>query len=255
MNLPVCSRFAGRCSGRRAAVRCAAGLCSAVLLFVLCWPALALAEGFIKQQAWLEDPGEQMRWEDVQAAPMQVFSGVLNRGFSPAPLWLRLRIDPNADRAAGDRVSDRLAPDEQLILRIRPVYLDQIEVFDPLVGGYAGAIGDRHHPRRDAVQGTDFLFPIARGREAREVWLRLSTVSSRQIDVQLLRADQLPRAQFPQQVLASMYISTSLVLMIWGGVAGWLQRERVLALFGLMQLGGLLYGLSSLGFLRALWPL
>lgn len=205
------------------------------------------AQDLVVQRAWLEDTSEQMDWEAVQKAAMQPLEGVINRGFSSAPLWLRIRIDP----ARGSHLG---AADETLVLRIRPAYLDRIEVFDSLTGGQIGILGDRQHPSLESMQGLDFLLPIARGTEARYLWLKLSSSSTRQIYAEVLSLEELSRSQLRQSMLVSLYLGISLILLIWGWVAGRLQHEKVLSYFGLMQLGSVLFGLSSLGVLHLLWP-
>lgn len=206
-----------------------------------------LAADLVVERAWLEDVGGQMGWEDVRGAQMQPFVGVINRGFSSAPLWIRVRVEPQGGLRQG-------AADESLVLRMRPAYLDRIEVFDPLAGGLIGILGDRQHPAQEAMRGLDFLLPIKRGTEARDLWLKLSTRSTRQIHVEVVRLSDLSTTQVRQTLLVSLYIGISLILMIWGWVSGHLQQEQALSNFGLMQLGSVLFGLSSLGVLHLLWP-
>lgn len=209
---------------------------------------LAQAQDHITQRAWLEDPTGQLAWGDVRQLPTQPFVGTLNRGFGAGVLWLRLRIDPQAHTPAAPH-------EESLVLRIRPVYLDDVQVFDPLApGGLAGVVGDHHHPRRDALPATDFLLPIARGEAPRDIWLRLATTSTRQIHVAALPPHALAVKVAQHNLLANIYIGTTLVLVVWGLLSCVLHRESLMGFFALMQLGGVLFGLSSLGVLRVFWP-
>ena len=110
------------------------------------WVPAALAQDHITARAWLEDPTLQMTWQEAQQAPVQTYTGTLSKGFGPSAIWLRLRIDPNSSDSS-QRSADRL------VLRIRPVYLDDIQVFDPLSPtGLAGRTGDIHHPRKDELR-------------------------------------------------------------------------------------------------------
>ena len=215
----------------------------------------AHAQDHVTGRAWLEDSTGQMTLAQVQQQTIQPFQGVLNRGFGTGVLWLRLHIDPHIGPPALTGPAATLLGDA-LVLRIRPVYLDEVTVFDPLAAaGVAGTVGDRHHPRLDALLGTDFLLPIARGSAPRELWLRLSTISTRQIDVAVLPRNQSSVRTLWQTLGASLYIGVVLVLMVWGLASYGLQRESVMGAFALMQATSMLYGLSSLGILRALWPL
>lgn len=229
-----------------------AGWMRSVALAGLLWlalGALAQAQDFIAQRAWLEDPGGRMAWSDARQQPAQPFAGTLSRGYGRGTLWLRLRIDPHADGSAP-------APGDTLVLRIRPAYLDEVQVWDALVSANipAGVAGDRHHPRLDALQGTDFLLPIARGDAPRDVWLRLSTTSTRQIHVQALRPGTLGASAARQTLAVGLYIGMLLVLTVWGLVTAALRREPVMLFFAAMQGTGALFALSTLGLLRVLWP-
>ncbi len=208
----------------------------------------ALAQDHITERAWMEDTTGQMSWQAAQAQPFQNFSGVLSKGFGHSVIWLRLRIDPHAHPTA------RRDPD-RLVLRIRPVYLDDINVYDPLAPqAFAGSTGDQHHPRADEFQGLDFLLPIARGTEARDIYIRLASSSTRQIFVQALNMRDLSEVSQRQQIMFAIYIGLILCLALWA-LAHWLfSREGVIGAFGLHQLTALFFAFNSLGYARALWP-
>lgn len=201
------------------------------------------------ERGWLEDAGGQLSWEAVRELPTQPFGETLNRGYGKAALWLRLRIDPSPAPVAG------LHEAGQLVLRIRPAYLDEVKVYDPLVpGGVAGVLGDRYHPRQDVMPGADFLLPLARGDVPRDIWLRLETTSTRQIHAVVLDQADLNVVTMRHNLLASLYIGLVLVLLVWGVVHRLLHRETVMGAYAWMQFTAGLFGLSSLGVLRVFWP-
>jgi signal transduction histidine kinase len=208
----------------------------------------AFAKDHIVERAWLEDPQGTLGWPEVQERSTRIFQGTLTKGFGESIIWLRLRIDPLAHSVPA-RSQDRL------ILRIRPVYLDDIRVYDPLVpGGLAGVTGDTHHPRQDEFHGLDFLIPVAKGSQPRDIWLRMASTSTRQIDVQALSIDDLNIRAHTQSLVFSGYVGLVAILTIWGIVYWFFSREAVIGAFGIMQTGALFFALSSLGHLRAVWP-
>lgn len=233
-------------------------------LGLLCLAALggvpaAHAQDHITERSWLEDPSGRMTWEQARRLVTQPFTGTLNRGYGAGVLWLRLRIDPRAHGAeAMPSVSTTsvATPADPLVLRIRPVYLDDIQVFDPLAaGGKVGLVGDRHHPRLNLVQGADFLLPIARGDAPRDIWLRLKSTSTRQIHASVIPRGEVESVTMRQDLVASLYIGVVLTLFLWAFISRVLHHERVMGAFALMQLTACLYGLSSFGILRVFWPL
>jgi len=76
---------------------------------------------------------ERAYWTDTSGlagigqAQEQIFTpyqGVLSKGFTNAAIWVRLTIKPNTTTANADSA-------DKLVLRIRPIYLDEIQLFEP----------------------------------------------------------------------------------------------------------------------------
>jgi len=233
------------------------------LVSVLLWSCLgglpvAHAGDHIVERSWFEDSTGQMTWTEVQQQAMQPFRETLSRGYGTGVVWLRLRIDPHASLAPANPQAGfaPATPPQELVLRMRPAYLDEVVVFDPLVpGGQVGAVGDRFHPRLDVMQGADFLMPIARGNAPRDIWLRLDSTSTRQIHVAAVARSELATLTLRQTLVASLYIGVVLVLTVWGVAHSLLHRDGVMGAFALMQFTAGLFGLSTTGILRVFWPL
>jgi len=225
-----------------------------VLLWALLWYGIgglqvSQAPDYIVERSWLADPSGQLQWAAVQQQATKPFRETLSRGYGTGVVWMRLRIDPHVGLAPS-------SPPDGLVLRMRPAYLDEVVVFDPLVpGGRVGAVGDLYHPRLDVMQGPNFLMPIARGDAPRDIWLRLTSTSARQIHMAALDRSTLDAEVLRENLLVSLYIGLLMVLMVWGLASSMVYREGVMAAFAVMQLTAGLFGLSSTGMLRVLWPL
>ena len=220
-----------------------------VLISALAWSATcASAQDHITERAWLEDASRQMSWSDAQTQRTEPFTGMLSKGFGSSVIWLRLRIDPN--------ITPNPSPlSEQLVLRIRPVYLDDIQIYDPLSPDMpAGVTGDIHTPGLGEIQSLNLLVPIARGTEPRDIWIRLTSTSTRQIDVQALNESGLRQSSLYQSLIFAGYLGLVLLLAIWGVVHWLFSRDPLIGAFGIKQITALLFAICSLGYLRALWP-
>ncbi len=218
-------------------------------LCTLLWSPWALAHDHIVERSYLEDPSGMLSWAEVQSLPTTRFEGALSRGFGSSVIWIKLRINPSL------HPTPHREP-ERLVLRIRPVYLDDIQVFDPLaVNGQAGVTGDLHHPRQDDIESLDFTLPIVRGHAPRDIWLRMTSTSTRQIDVQALNVSDLNRITHRQALVFAGYIGLVLVIAVWALVYWGFSRDRLIGAFGLAQTNAFLYALASLGYLRSVWPL
>lgn len=234
-------------SGRELSLATSIRVLLAALLMTLA--SLACAQDLIVERAWVEEvPGKPLSLQQVQAQGGTHFEGTLSRGYGAGAVWLRLRIDPRVQAPAEGE------PDG-LVLRMRPPYLDDIQVFDPLAtGGLAGRVGDRHPPALDALPGQDFLLPIARGTAPRDIWLRLESSSTRQIHVQALGARELNASLPLQALVCGLYVGLLAMLVAWGLIRWVLTREVLMGAFVCKELSALLFALSSLGFLRVFWP-
>jgi signal transduction histidine kinase len=222
----------------------------ALVLGATVWAGQGASEprDYVIGRAWLEDASGQLGLQDVRQLSAKPVSGVLSAGFGHSVIWLRLRIDPRA-HPPGKLIPDRL------VLRIRPVYLDDIQVFDTaLADPRVGVLGDRHHPRQGEFDSLDFALTITRGEAPRDIWLRLQSTSTRQIHAQVFDLDDWDQAGRLQQLLFSSYAALILILAIWGLTTWFVGREPLLGAFGLKQTMALGFALTSLGYLRVLWP-
>lgn len=202
----------------------------------------------IVERGWLEDPSGQMTWAEARQQPTQPFEGTLNLGYGQAVVWLRLRLDPDAGQG-------QVYTSPELLLRVRPVYLDEITVYDPLApGGVAGVMGDRLHPQLAMTPGFDFLLPLPRGDAPRDIWLRVASISTRQIHVMAVHRGDFDVLEMRQNMLASLYVGLILLMMAWGVINRVMHRDKVLGAFAVMQLTAALFAMSSSGMLRIFWP-
>ena len=115
--------------------------------FLKCWgwvllgvvamwgPTLAWAQDHILEKSYWTDTTGAASFEEARSASYASYNGVLSKGFGREVQWVKLKIDGMASNA-----------DDKVVLRIRPVFLDQITLFDPLefhLGKPTRITGDR----------------------------------------------------------------------------------------------------------------
>ena len=167
---------------------------------------------------------------------------VLSAGYGDDTLWVRLAVDPglSPDRAG-----------EPLLLRIRPGYLDDVVLFDPLAGGAPiGPVGDHHPLAAQARPSTVFNLALAPGEQPREIWVRLRSQSTRLAHFEVLREHDLWRADARSTAWGALYLAALAMLLVWGVAQMLVRRDALAASFIALQAASLAYGASSLGFLR-----
>ena len=220
-----------------------------ILLILFTLSAPGLARDFIVEHAWLEDSSKTMALEDVRQQTFTPFAGLLSRGYRDAHLWVRLRIDPDARTDGSHRLEE-----DKLVLRIRPAYLDEIELFDPLAGPGLGRLtGDRYPPAADEYRSLNFNFVIPRGDTPRDIWLRLNTSSTNLMHVEALPLEDALAADNRQAIFLGIYLGLILLTLAWSALAWITSREALMGIFTLKQAVALLYSLAYLGFFRLLF--
>lgn len=180
----------------------------------------------------------------LQAADALPFKSVLAAGYGREPVWVRLRIDPGltADRRT-----------ERLLLRLRPGYLDEVQLFDPASPVQpTGLTGDRHPLAGQAVPSAVFNLALAAGDEPRDIWLRVRSTSSRTASFEVLREQDLLAQDARYSLWSGVYVGSLLVFAAWGAAQVLVRRDALNLAFMGFQLASLALGACVLGFVRML---
>ena len=210
-----------------------------IFYILLLQPLVVAAQDFISERSYLEDPGNLLQLQDVQAADavnrFTPFAGILNRGYSASAFWIKLKIQPS----------------EQLILRIRPNYLDEVALYDPLAADLGPRfVGDRHALGQAPYRSLNHNLVIPGSSQERVIWLRLKTSSSSLINVEARSFSETISLDRHQDLLSGVFIG-ALLMFLAGAVIHWrMYKEPVVGALAINQLVALLFSLSVLGYFR-----
>lgn len=211
-----------------------------LLATMACYPAHALEH--IVERAWLEDHSGQMDWEQARTQAMHAFDVVLTLGYGNNTVWIRLRIDPARSQAPAN---------ETLYLRIRPNYLDEVVLYDPLQDPpERPPVGDRFPMAQQPIPSTVHVLALPAGSEPRDLWLRLRTTSTRLAYFEVLREADLRSSNNRIQMLGAMYLSLMLLFIVWGLIQATLKLDMLMVSFVLNQAIWLVLGACFLGYAR-----
>ena len=213
-----------------------------LLLGAACaWPFAADAAGYISYRGWLEDKSGTLTFPQVeaQAQAFVSFDGVLTRGYTASTYWIRLSIAPTTEA--------------KLILRIRPAYIDHIELFDPMIqtGGNTTPLfsGDRHPRQQNDYQSINHGFTIQGSEYPRDVYLRLQSTSTILVYAEGLTVTQASSADHRQELYSSIYLGLLTAFLIWA-LLQWLAiKEPLIAVFLVKQAFVLAHAVAICGFL------
>lgn len=192
------------------------------------------------ESAYFEDKSAQLDFTHAASQEYIPYTGGLNKGYTQSAIWIRLRIDPAGDAA-------------KLVLRIRPTYLDEIELFDPLQPtNQRRLVGDRQPTGKEEYRSLNFNFVIPGGEATREIWLRLKTTSTNLIYVEALPLGEAQKADYGQELIYSILLAVQLFFLVWALIHWLPQREPIIGAFLLRQSIAFAYVLSTMGYSRAL---
>jgi signal transduction histidine kinase len=168
---------------------------------------------------------------------------VLSRGFTESATWIRITVAPVQGISTG----------EQLAVRVRPVYLDEIRLFDPLdTSGRVRIAGDRTEWHASEFKSLNHGFLIPAADAPRDIWLRLKTTSTSLIHVQVLTMEEAQHANRMQEMVYGLMMGTLLLFFLWAVLQWSFQREVLMAVFTVSQLKAIAYALVYVGYARLL---
>jgi signal transduction histidine kinase len=212
-----------------------------VLLGLLSGAALADPADHILERAYVVDESGKLTVDEIRQMPIQRYEGVLSRGFTESATWIRITVAPVQGISTG----------EQLAVRVRPVYLDEIRLFDPLdTSDRVRIAGDHTEWHASEFKSLNHGFLIPASDESRDIWLRLKTTSTSLIHVQVLTMDEAQHANRMQEMVYGLMMGTLLLFFLWAVLQWSLQREVLMAAFTVSQLVAIAYALVYVGYAR-----
>lgn len=188
--------------------------------------------------------------EELEFIP---YEGVLNRGYGNDYLWLKLRVEPDTENKSTRKLED-------WILRIRPTYLGKIALFetrgvsDPTAPMLPQRFsGQKYAMNANGYDSINHGFKIEPSDDARDIYLRLKTSTTRLINAEILSESKAYEEDRKQLVLTSSFVAILLFLVCWSALQWLILRERLLALFVIKQAIVLAFGITNLGFMKMLF--
>lgn len=221
-----------------------------LLLLVSLWLGLASAAqaaDLITQRAWFEDKAGTLSFDQVKQQEFKPYEGVLSRGIGKGVIWLRLTLDPTVP------TTDTLLATDRAVLRVRPVYLDSLTLYDPL--------GDPNNPKvsgdltpvsQDDYRSLNLNFVIKKGEAARELYLRVESESTRMVEVAAFTLADVQRQDQTLFIFSGIYLGIAALFLFWAVTTWLMTKDRTIFAFIFSQAAGLGLGLTIFGYAR-LW--
>jgi signal transduction histidine kinase len=201
----------------------------------------------VVNRAYFKDESAQMSFEQAREQKYKPADVMMAEGFSNAAFWLRLQIDPSICNWA-DKVKRR---EGELIIRIQPTYLDEIQLFDPAYPRtHDRIVGDRYPWDANEYSSLNFNFVIPEGVSTRYVWLRLKTTSTTLMRVQVFNAQDISARDQTQELGFALYIGLLVIIFLWSLGIWAVDREKLVGIFVLNQLTSSIHAFIVMGYFR-----
>ena len=201
------------------------------------------ASELIVERSFYVDPTGQATFEDVNNQTFESFQNVLNRGYTKSVTWVRLVIEKPVDAYYA-------------ILRVRPNYLDEIELFseDDLKSDLNLITGDRYPKTVSNYVGKDQGFWIQPAKEKSIYYLRVDTTSTTIIFPEAMTAGDMKEVEAFENLIFGFYLGLMTWILLWAISTYLYKPESILAGFIGYQLLSILLAISFMGYLRMMLP-
>ena len=192
------------------------------------------------------DASGQLDASDIEEQSWQPLNGMLTGGFKQGAHWLRVRVAAHA---------------EPLVLRMRPAFVDSVEIFAPspgearAEGSMAGPdkseavtlkplarLGDQHlNTQVFSKTKLNGLYEIPPSDQPQTFYLRLTSVSSHLLFLEAQTLSDASAFEQNQHLVLGLYLGFLLTFAIWALAQLYLGYDRVIAAFLVKQIADLAY--------------
>jgi len=217
-----------------------------LLFLAFSWSLSSAAWGddCIVARAVLEDRTGTLSIEEAVQAKFLPSGPILSKGYTDSVHWVRIVVRPCADSG-------------ELVLRIRPTFLDEIKLYEPdhaVPGGWKIRVtGDRTpylaRERTSVVLG----FAIKPVKPESVYYLRLKTTSSSILNIEALEPHQAQIKDMWISIYQTGYLAFMLSLLIWAINNYASSRQPVIAWFIIHQIIFLFLNVALMGWLAPLF--
>jgi two-component system, sensor histidine kinase LadS len=205
-----------------------------------------MATEHVVERAYVEDVSGLWTLQDAQSQALTSYAGLLSKGYGKGALWVRLRIDPHLSETNAD---------DHLFLRIRPFYLDDIQIFDnaddqqtPLY------LGDSHPLNAQEKPSLFFLHRLKAGDVPRDIWLRIQSTSTRLAHLEVIDESHLLLSSMKVQTFGGVFLALIGFFVVFGIFQSWQNPDALNLSFTLYQCIAFFHGAANLGYSRVWVP-
>ncbi|WP_162786132.1 7TM-DISM domain-containing protein [Polynucleobacter necessarius] len=206
-----------------------------LLLIALTTGCANASDSYLLGQAYFEDLSNSLDVQDVKKEKFISYKGWLSKGYRPSTYWIRSDIRPS---------------DKDLILRIRPAYVESIELFDSSTAQGNRMTGAKYPVSEADIEAFNHNFNLGADKRERQVYLKVKSVRTYVLNFQVMPLVEFLSVEQTNSLIFVAYAVFTFSLALWLLGAWFANREIVLGLFVVQQFISFLHAIFLLGYAR-----
>lgn len=191
------------------------------------------AQDLITSRSFFSDPTSKVTYGEVRQQTFTPYEQFFNAGFDEGAFWIKLRLDPSS---------------EELVLSVKPPYIDDIDVYYDGVLMYRVVNGGNRFGSSAETTALPYAFSLPPSNQAREVYLRFKSAHSYQILIDASPLAEFNKKDRMEKLIYTGYTTFSLTLALWLLIMWLIDRNIVVGAFATQQFLGFVHSFITAGF-------
>lgn len=196
------------------------------------------SDQYLLSQAYFEDKSNSLSISQIEQQEFTPFQNALTGGYKTGTFWLKLKIAANT---------------QPLILKIRPVFIEEIELFDTAFPQQKPLVGNKYPWKASDIEAVSYNFELAPRSADRDIYLRIKSVRSYLVNAEVMPLVQYQKRDRKELLVFAAYSTLTLLIALWLLISWVLHRELVLGLFAAQQIFAFLHTSLNSGILKFLF--
>lgn len=196
------------------------------------------SDQYLLSQAYFEDKSNSLSISQIEQKEFIPYQEALTGGYKTGTFWLKLKI---------------AASSQPLILKIRPVFIEEIELFDSALPQQKPLVGNKYPWKASEIEAVSYNFELAPRPAERDIYLRIKSVRSYLVNAEVMPLAQYQKSDRQELLVYAAYSTLTLLIALWLLISWILHRELVLGIFAAQQIFVFLHTSLHGGILKILF--
>lgn len=196
------------------------------------------ADKYLLSQAYFEDKSNSLSITQVEQQAFIPYQHALSGGYRSGTFWFKLKI---------------AASSQPLILKIRPVFTEEIELFDTAAPDVQPLVGNKYPWNASSIEAVSYNFSLVPSTTDRNIYLRIKSVRSYLVNAEVMSLAEFQKKDRQELLIYTGYSTFTFLIALWLLVSWLMHRELVLGTFTIQQIFAFLHTLLHGGLIKIIF--